>query len=69
MTNDVTGVPVWQKYNLTLAEAAEYFNIGVNKLRAMSDQPDCNFCLFVGNKRLIKRKVLEDYLKDVSLVN
>lgn len=26
-------VPIWEKSNLTLEEAARYYNIGINKLR------------------------------------
>ena len=55
-------VPLWQKSNLTLAEAANYFNIGVNKLREISDEEDCPFVLWVGSKRLIKRARFEKYL-------
>lgn len=55
-------VPIYEKSNLTLEEAAAYFNIGINKLREISDDSRCNFVLWVGNKRLIKRKQLEDYL-------
>lgn len=29
-------VPIWQKYALTLEEAAEYFGIGISKLRELS---------------------------------
>lgn len=55
-------VPIWEKVNLTLEEAAQYFGIGVNKLRELTDQENINCVLWVGNKRLIKRKVLETYL-------
>lgn len=55
-------VPIYEKSNLTLEEAASYFNIGINKLREISDNDKCTFVLWVGNKRLIKRKLLEDYL-------
>ena len=55
-------VPIHEKSNLTLEEAAAYFNIGINKLREISDDGRCPFVLWVGNKRLIKRKQLEDYL-------
>lgn len=55
-------VPIWEKMNLTLEEAAQYFGIGVNKLRELTDQENINCVLWVGNKRLIKRKVLETYL-------
>ena len=55
-------VPVWEKSNLTLEEAAAYFNIGVNKLREISDDDNCPFVLWVGSRRLIKKKQLEEYL-------
>lgn len=55
-------VPIWEKTNITLEEAADYTGIGVNKLREISDQKDCSFVLWVGNKRLLKRKRLEEFL-------
>ncbi len=55
-------IPIWEKSNLTLEEAAAYFNIGINKLRELSDSDNCSFVLWVGNKRLIKREKLDDYL-------
>lgn len=58
-------VPIYRKSNLTLDEAAEYFNIGINKLRELSDEDNCSFVLWVGNKRLIKRKALEKYLEEI----
>ena len=57
------GVPLWEKENLTIAEAAEYFGIGQNKLRSLTEIRNCNFVLFVGNRRMIKRKVFEMYLE------
>ncbi len=58
-------VPIWEKSNLTLEEASVYFNIGVNKLRQISDADDCRFVLWVGNKRLIKRRGFEKYLESM----
>ncbi len=58
----MTQCPIAEKSNLTLEEAAAYFNIGVNKLREMTNSDDCKYVLFVGNKRLIKRKPFESYL-------
>ncbi len=55
-------VPIWEKANLTLTEAAELYNIGINRLREISDDENCTFVLFVGNKRLIKRKQFDEYL-------
>lgn len=56
-------IPMWEKANLSLNEAAAYFNIGINKLREMTDPDDCRFVLWVGNKRLIKRRPFEHYLE------
>jgi len=55
-------VPIWEKSNLTLEEAAAYFNIGVNKLRALTEDKNCTFVLWVGTKRLIKKAAFENYL-------
>lgn len=57
-------VPIAEKLTLTLEEAAAYSNIGINKLRDITNDADCEFVLFVGNKRLIKRKVFEKYIND-----
>jgi excisionase family DNA binding protein len=57
-------IPVWEKANLTLEEAAAYSNIGINRLRELSDADQCPFVLFVGNKRLIKRKQFDAYLAE-----
>ena len=56
-------VPVWEKANLSLVEAAAYFGIGINKLRDMTNDENCPFVLWNGNKRLIKRKQLERFLE------
>lgn len=55
-------VPIYQKMNLTIKEAAEYSNIGENKLIELFSKPGCPFALYIGNKRLIKRKLFEEYI-------
>ena len=40
-------VPIWEKSNLTLEEAAAYSGIGINKLRSLSDKEHCQFVLWV----------------------
>lgn len=57
-------VPIWEKSNLTLEEAAAYSGIGINKLRTLSDDEDCNFVLWVGSKRLIKRRALDRFIEN-----
>lgn len=54
-------VPILEKSNLTLEEAAAYSGIGINKLRSLSDHEQCQFVLWVGSKRLIKRRKLDEY--------
>lgn len=61
-------VPLWEKMNLTLDEAAKLTGVGVNRLREISDREDCVFVLWVGNKRLLKRKKLEEYLDQQKCV-
>ena len=55
-------ISIAEKSLLTLEEAAGYFNIGINKLRELTGDDHCPFVIWNGNKRLIKRKALEDYL-------
>ena len=55
-------IPIWEKSNLTLEEAAAYSGIGVNKIRSLSDADNCQFVLWNGTKRLIKRKKFDEYL-------
>lgn len=57
-------VPLWEKMLLSLKEAAIYSNIGMNRLREISDDQLCDFVLWVGNKRLIKRKKFEKYIEE-----
>lgn len=57
-------VPIWEKTNLTLEEAAAYCGVGVNKLREITNEERCPFVLWVGSKRLIKRRGLDAYLEN-----
>lgn len=56
-------VPIWKKSNLTIEEAAAYFGIGVHKLRQLTEDENCIFVLWVGRKRLIKRRKLDEFLE------
>ena len=56
-------IPIWQKSNLSLEEAAAYSGIGVNKLRDMTNDESCKFVLWVGNKRLIKRCLFDLFIE------
>lgn len=56
-------VPIYEKMNLTIEEAAEYSNIGVCKLNELAKEPMCPFVLYIGRKKLIKRKEFEKYIE------
>lgn len=55
-------VPISEKMTLTIEEAAAYSNIGVGKIRSMTESHSCPFVVYVGKKRLIKRKEFEKYV-------
>lgn len=63
MGSIVKEVPIWEKSNLTVEEAAAYTGIGINKIREMSSGDNCPFVLWVGNKRLIKRRKFDEYVE------
>lgn len=57
-------VPIWEKLNLSIEEAAAYSNIGINKINEMLKEPSCPFILYIGKgKRVIKRREFEKYLE------
>lgn len=56
-------VPIWEKSNLTIEEAAAYSGIGMNKLRELTDDERCQFVLWIGTKRLVKRRKLDEYIE------
>ena len=57
-------IPIEHKINLTVAEAAEYSNIGQNRIEKLLRSPNCPFVLFVGTRKLVKRKEFEQFLSD-----
>ena len=58
-------IPVWERSSLSIDEAAEYSGVGSARLRELTDREDCPFVLWVGSKRLIRRKKLDEYLDKV----
>ncbi len=58
-------LPWWQKYTLTIEEAAQYFGIGETALRRfINEHEDAGFVIRNGSKTLIKRSVFEKYIDD-----
>lgn len=69
MGNSESKVPLWEKYILTIQEAAEYFHIGEKKLRKLvEERVDADFIIMNGNRVMIKRKLFEKYLDESASV-
>ena len=60
----VEKVPIWQKATLTIKEAVEYSNIGINRIDELLKMPTCDFVLYVGKKKLVKRKEFEKFISE-----
>ncbi|WP_329886549.1 excisionase [Pseudoramibacter sp. HA2172] len=64
-----TEVPIWEKYTLTIEEAAKYFRIGEKKLRKLAeDNPDAGWLIMNGNRIQIKRKQFEKIIDALDVV-
>ena len=61
-------MPIHLKMTLTIREAAEYSNIGINKIDSMLRSPNCPFVLYVGTKKLVKRKEFEQFISGKLLI-
>lgn len=57
-------IPIRHKMTLTIREAAEYSNIGINKIDSLLKQPNCPFVLYVGTRKLVKRQEFERYIRE-----
>lgn len=68
MNNNVD-VPIWEKYTLTIEEAAKYFRIGETKLRKLAEEnPSAGWVLMNGNRIQIKRKKFEQLIDDYEII-
>ncbi len=68
MTKESKAVPIHLKMTLTIKEAAEYSNIGINKIESMLRSPNCPFVLYVGTKKLVKRKEFEEFISSTLII-
>ena len=65
----VQDVPVWEKYTLTIEEAALYFRIGEGKLRRLAEQtPTPEWVVMNGNRVQIKRRKFEQFIDMVDVI-
>lgn len=63
-----SSVPIHLKAALTIREAAAYTNIGINKIDALLRSPNCPFVLFVGTKKLVKRREFEQFISNRVMI-
>ena len=62
-------VPIWEKYTLTIEEAAKYFRIDEKKLRKLAEEnPDANWLIMNGNRIQIKRKQFEKIIDSLDVI-
>jgi hypothetical protein len=54
--------PIWEKSLLTMQEASIYFNMGYPKLSALTSDDDCEYVVWNGTRRLIKRERFAEFL-------
>ena len=47
-------VPIWHKSNLTIDEA--------------TSQEECPFVLHIGNRRMIKRRIFDEYIEKLTFL-
>lgn len=62
------GVPVKEKYMLTIKEAAEYFSIGTKKMRRLAEDNLGRFAVYSGNRYLIIRTKFEKFVEESSAI-
>ena len=62
-------IPPWERYTLSVEEAAAYFRIGENKLRKIiSENENADFILLNGNRPQIKRKKFEQFIDNLAAI-
>ena len=67
--NRMTQIPFWERYTMSVEEAAAYFRFGENKLRKLiSEDNDADYILWNGNRPQIKRKKFEEYIDRHNLI-
>ena len=65
----MTDLPIWEKYTLTVEEAAKYFRIGETKLRKLANEnPSANWLMMNGNRIQIKRKQFEKWIDSLDAI-
>ena len=62
-------IPIWEKYTLSIEEAAAYFRIGEHKLRRIiNENRNADYLLWNGNRVQIKRVKFEKYVDSLEAI-
>ena len=67
--NNAYNIPVWEKYTLSIEEAAAYFRIGEHKLRNLiNDNKNADYVLWNGNRVQIKIANFEKFVDTLDAI-
>ena len=66
--SEETKIAVTDKYSLSIKEAAQYFSIGIKKMRRLAEDNLGDFAVYSGNRYLIIRSKFEEYLQNTSSI-
>lgn len=61
---DQMNVPLWEKLNLTVKEAAIYSGVGEHTIRELLEDTNTNFAFRIGNKWMINRSLFTQFFID-----
>ncbi len=67
----VKEVPIWERFLLTIKEAALYFNIGENKMQRIANDYmgfDYKFVVQNGSRKMINRRKFERFLDEMTSI-
>ena len=67
MSTSSEKIPIHLKLTLTIKEAIEYSNIGINKIDEMLNQPNCPFILFVERKLVNTRHLKQIFVENAGI--
>ena len=67
--NTKNSIAFYERYLLTVEEAAVYFHIGYKKMRSLiKEYPGAKWLLYSGNRIMIKRELFEKWLDNQSAI-
>lgn len=65
----INEIPIWEKYTLSVEEAAAYFRIGEGKLRQLIEvDKSAKFLFWNGNRVQIKRELFERFVDELEAI-